>query len=94
VKYGFGTDTGPPGRFLGYFEHMEMQLMAEAGLTPMQIIQAATKNSAEFLGAKDLGTIEVGKWADLLVLNSNPLSNINNTRSIHSVMIAGNPVGR
>jgi imidazolonepropionase-like amidohydrolase len=94
VKYGFGTDTGPPGRFQGYFEHMEMQLMAEAGLTPMQIIQAATKNSAEFLGAKDLGTVEVGKWADLLVLNSNPLSSINNTRTIHSVMIAGNPVGR
>jgi imidazolonepropionase-like amidohydrolase len=94
VKYGFGTDTGPPGRFQGYFEHMEMQLMAEAGLTPTQIIQAATKNSAEFLGAKDLGTIEVGKWADLLVLNSNPLTNINNTRTIHSVMIAGNAVKR
>ena len=94
VKYGFGTDTGPPARFQGYFEHMEMQLMAEADLTPMQIIQAATRNSAEFLGAKDLGTIEVGKWADLLVLNSNPLTNINNTRTIHSVMIAGNSVGR
>jgi imidazolonepropionase-like amidohydrolase len=94
VKYGFGTDTGPPGRFQGYFEHMEMQLMAEAGLTPMQIIQAATKNSAEFLGAKDLGTVQIGKWADLLVLNSNPLSNINNTRTIHSVMIAGNSVRR
>ncbi len=38
VKYGFGTDTGPPGRFPGYFEHVEMQLMSEAGLTPMQII--------------------------------------------------------
>ena len=94
VKYGFGTDTGPPGRFQGYFEHMEMQLMAEAGLTPMQIIQAATKNSAEFLGARDLGTIEVGKWADLIVLNSNPLTSINNTRTIHSVMIAGNDVKR
>jgi imidazolonepropionase-like amidohydrolase len=92
VKYGFGTDTGPPARFQGYFEHMEMQLMAEAGLTPMQIIQAATRNSAEFLGAKDLGTIEVGKWADLVVLNANPLANIKNTRTIHSVMIAGNPV--
>jgi imidazolonepropionase-like amidohydrolase len=92
VKHGFGTDTGPPGRFQGYFEHMEMQLMAEAGLTPMQIIQAATRNSAEFLQAKDLGTLEAGKWADLVVLNANPVSSIGNTRSIHSVMIAGNPV--
>jgi imidazolonepropionase-like amidohydrolase len=92
VKYGFGTDTGPPGRLSGYFEHMEMQIMAEAGLTPMQIIQAATKNSAEFLAAKDLGTIETGKWADLVVLNANPLADIKNTRTIHSVMIAGNPI--
>jgi imidazolonepropionase-like amidohydrolase len=92
VKYGFGTDTGPPGRLSGYFEHMEMQIMAEAGLTPMLIIQAATKNSAEFLAAKDLGTIETGKWADLVVLNANPLADIKNTRTIHSVMIAGNPI--
>ena len=52
VKLGFGTDTGPPARFPGYFEHVEMQLMAEAGLKPAQIIQTATKNSAEFLGAE------------------------------------------
>ena len=92
VKYGFGTDTGPPGRFPGYFEHLEMQYMAEAGLTPAQIIQAATKNSAEFLGAKDLGTLENGKWADLIVLSKNPLEDIRNTRSIESVMIAGRKV--
>jgi imidazolonepropionase-like amidohydrolase len=93
VKYGFGTDTGPPGRFPGYFEHVEMTLMAEAGLTPAQIIQAATKNSAEFLGAsKDLGTLEPGKWADLIVLGRNPLDNISNTRSIETVMIAGQKV--
>jgi imidazolonepropionase-like amidohydrolase len=93
VKYGFGTDTGPPGRFPGYFEHVEMQLMAEAGLTPAQIIQAATKNGAEFLGAsKDLGTLETGKWADLVVLGRNPLDNIRNTRSIEMVLIAGQKV--
>lgn len=93
VKYGFGTDTGPPGRFPGYFEHMEMQIMAEAGLTPSQIIQAASKNSAEFLGVtKDLGTLEAGKWADLLVLGRNPLEDIKNTRSIETVMIAGQKV--
>lgn len=90
VKYGFGTDTGPPARFPGFFEHLEMELMAQAGLTPAQILQAATKNSAEFLGAKDLGTLEKGKWADLIVLGKNPLADIRNTRSLEWVMIAGN----
>jgi len=95
VKYGFGTDTGPPGRFPGYFEHVEMQLMNEAGLTPMQIIQAASKNNAEFLGVtKDLGTLENGKWADLIVLAKNPLDDIKNTRTIDMVMIAGKKVNR
>jgi imidazolonepropionase-like amidohydrolase len=93
VKYGFGTDTGPPARFTGYFEHLEMELMVEAGLTPMQVIQAASKNSAEFLGqSKDLGTIEAGHWADLIVLGKNPVENIKNTRTIEQVFIAGNRV--
>ncbi len=93
VKYGFGTDTGPPARFPGFFEHWEMQLMVEAGLTPMQVIGAATRNSAEFLGvSKELGTLEKGKWADLIVLDRNPLSDIKNTRTINSVYIAGNRV--
>ena len=89
VKIGFGTDSGPPARFQGYAEHWEMELMNEAGLTPNQIITAATKSSAEFLGAKDLGTLEAGRWADLIVLTANPLDNIRNTRNIESVYIAG-----
>ena len=89
VKLGFGTDTGPPGRFPGFFEHWEMQLMHEAGLTPMQILTAATKNSAEFLGAKDLGTLEAGKQADLIVLAKNPLDDIRNTRTLETVYISG-----
>jgi imidazolonepropionase-like amidohydrolase len=92
VKISFGTDTGPPARFQGYFEHWEMQLMVEAGLTPMQVITSASKNAAEFLGAKDLGTLERGKWADLLVLAKNPLEDIRNTRSLEAVYIAGNKV--
>ena len=92
VKYGFGTDAGPPGRFPGFFEQWEMELMVEAGLTPSQVIRAATKSAAEFLHAKDLGTLESGKWADLIVLNADPLKNIRNTRKIQSVYIAGNPV--
>jgi imidazolonepropionase-like amidohydrolase len=92
VKYGFGTDTGPPGRFPGSLEHWEMELMVKAGLTPMQVLTAATRNAAEFLGAQDLGTLERSKWADLVVLDRNPLDDIKNTRSIAAVYIAGNRV--
>jgi imidazolonepropionase-like amidohydrolase len=92
VHYGMGTDTGVPGRFHGYFEHVEMELMVQAGLTPMQVIVAATKSGAEFLKAKDLGTLEPSKWADLIVLGANPLTNIKNTRTIEGVYIAGNKV--
>jgi imidazolonepropionase-like amidohydrolase len=92
VRYGMGTDTGPPGRFPGYFEHWEMQLMVDAGLTPMQVIVAATKSGAEFLEAKDLGTLESAKWADLIVLDRNPLENIKNAQTIRAVYIAGNRV--
>ena len=91
VKVGFGTDTGPPARFTGYFEQLELELMADAGLKPEQIIRTATSTSAEFLGAgKELGSLEKGKWADLIVLSKNPLDDIRNTRSIESVWIAGN----
>jgi imidazolonepropionase-like amidohydrolase len=92
VKYGFGTDSGPPGRFPGYLEHWEMELMVEAGLTPTQVIQAATKSAAEFLKAKDLGALEKSKWADMIVLGKNPLEDIGNTRTIEAVYIAGNRV--
>jgi len=92
VKYGFGTDSGPPGRFPGYLEHWELELMVEAGLTPSQAIQGATKNAAEFLKAKDLGTLEKSKWADLIVLEKNPIEAIRNSRTIEAVYIAGNRV--
>lgn len=92
VRYGFGTDAGVPGRVPAYLAHEELLLMREAGLTPMQIIVAATKSSAEFLGARDLGTIEKGKWADLLVLGADPLADLRNSRKIDSVYVAGNKV--
>ncbi|HUA86839.1 MAG TPA: amidohydrolase family protein [Bryobacteraceae bacterium] len=92
IPYGTGTDAGPPGRFPGYSEQRELQLMVDAGLTPMQVIVAATRSGAEFLGAKDLGTIAQGKWADLLILNRNPVENIGNTEAINAVYIAGNRV--
>ena len=95
VKIAFSTDTGVPLRIPGYFEHWEMQLMSESGIPARDIIVAASKNASEFLGvSKDLGTLEKGKWADLVVLTKNPLDDIRNSRSIESVMIAGNVVER
>ena len=88
----FGTDAGPRARFQGYFEHMELTLMAEAGLTPMEILVSATGNAAACLGLEDVGTLEAGKWADFVVLTDNPLDDINNSRTIESVWIAGNRV--
>lgn len=88
-----GTDTGAPtGRFQGYFEHLELEYMTQSGLTPMQTLVASTSNVAKFLHQSDLGTIEPGKQADLVVLNANPLDDIKNTRKIESVWIAGNRV--
>ena len=94
IQIAFGTDSGPPARFQGYFEHLEMELMAEAGLNPMQIIVSATGDAANCMGFKDLGTLEVGKWADFIVLKKNPLDDIKNSRSIESVWIAGNQISR
>jgi imidazolonepropionase-like amidohydrolase len=93
VKIGFGTDTGPPARFPGYFEHWEAELMVEAGLTPMQVIVSFSKNSSEALGiARDFGTLAEGKVADMILLNSNPLGNIRNLRDIHAVYVGGQAV--
>jgi hypothetical protein len=89
IPYGCGTDSGPPGRFPGYFLHWEMELMVQAGLTPMQAIQACTQHNAQWLHANDLGTLERGKWGDFVVLQKNPLENILNTRTIEAVYLAG-----
>ena len=90
----FGTDSGVPTRFLGYFEHLEMEMMAEAGLTPMQIIVSATKTPAQYLNLKNVGTLSAGNWADFLVLNADPLVDIKNMRNIAAVFISGVEVKR
>lgn len=90
----FGTDSGVPTRFIGYFEHIEMSMMADAGLTPQQILLSATKNPAEYLGLKDVGTLVPGRWADFLVLDGDPLSDIKNVRKIIDVYIGGREVKR
>jgi imidazolonepropionase-like amidohydrolase len=92
VLHGVGTDSGPPGRFPGFFEHWELELMVEAGLTPRQALTAATRRGAEWLRAGDLGTLEPSRWADFLVLDADPLADIRNTRRIRSVYIAGQSV--
>ena len=95
VRIGFGTDTGPPARFPGYFEHWEAELMVEAGLTPMQVIVSFSKNASEGLGIdRDYGTLAEGKVADMILLNSNPLGNIRNLRDIHTVYLGGRAVQR
>ena len=93
IKYGFGTDSGGAlDRYFiqGYFEHRQMELMRDAGLTNMQIIQAFSRNNSEMLGIdKDFGTLANGKAADLLVLSRNPLDDITNMRSIEAVYLGG-----
>jgi imidazolonepropionase-like amidohydrolase len=92
VPVAFGTDAGPPGRFPGYLEHMELDLMVEAGLTPEEALLSATRAAASCLGMPDVGTLEPGMWADLLVLAADPLSDIQATRTLEKVFIAGNEV--
>jgi imidazolonepropionase-like amidohydrolase len=69
-----------------------MELMVDAGLTPMQAIGAATLKAAQFLKATDFGTLERSKWADLIVLDRDSLADIRNTRRIDAVYIAGNRI--
>ncbi len=93
VTIAMGTDTGPPARFQGYFEHMELELMAKAGLTTRQVLASATRDAATCMKLdNEVGTIEPGKWADFIVLTADPLADIRNTRAIDSVWIAGNRV--
>lgn len=94
VPIAFGTDSGPAGRFPGYFEHMEFDLMAEAGLTAREILLSATSVAAGCLNLDDLGTLEPGKWADFVVIEQNPLADINALHSIKGVYVAGNSVKR
>lgn len=92
VRIAMGTDTGPPARFQGYFEHMEMQMMVDAGMSPIEAIRASTGVAADCMGMGSIGTLEPGKWGDLLVLDANPAEDIANSKTISSVWIAGNRV--
>lgn len=89
VTIAFGTDGGNP-----WTVHQELEDMVRAGMPPADVIVAATKNSAELLRYEDLGTLEVGKSADLIVLNSDPLQDIRNSRDIDAVYLAGQALDR
>jgi imidazolonepropionase-like amidohydrolase len=90
VRIAMGTDTGPPGRFQGFFEHLEMEMMVDAGMTPMQVIVSATGDAARcHRKGGQFGTLANGAAADLLIVNANPLDNIRNLRAIDAVWING-----
>ena len=85
-----GTDTMNPQCFPGFGLHDELALLVDAGLSPLAALQAATRNAAQFMGQLDhRGTIEVGKTADLVLLDKDPLADIHNTRSIQAVVLGG-----
>jgi len=92
VPIAFGTDSGPMGRFQGYFEHMEAELMAEAGLSAAQVLRSATGVAADCLGRDDIGTLEKGRRADLVLLRANPLEDVRNLRAIEGVWVGGERV--
>jgi imidazolonepropionase-like amidohydrolase len=102
VRFVLGTDMGgglsqehdPTPAYLGWSSHIEMESMVKAGMTPREVITAATRDSAQFLGLDQVGTVASGKNADFLVLDANPLDNIANTRRISRVYLRGGEVDR
>jgi imidazolonepropionase-like amidohydrolase len=95
VRFGLGTDMGGGGPgYYGLSSHVEMESLVKAGLTPAEAITAATRNSAQILGVENLGTIAVGKSADFIVLDANPLENIANSRRISRVYLRGRQLDR
>ena len=89
-----GTDAGAVGDFFGYADHVELALFVRMGMTPMEALVAGTSRAAAAFGFDDVGELREGKAADFVILDANPLEDINNTRLIDEVYLRGQPVDR
>lgn len=90
-----GTDSGAtPSRFEGYFEHLEMEMMADAGMSPAHIIRSAASDAARAMKVESVGELSQGAWADFAVYDRDPLVDIRNSKSLSQVWIAGKQVSR
>src|SRR5262249_27897677 len=96
VRIGVGTDGGGQtgDQFIGWTMHTEMENMVAAGMTPSEVLVAATKRSAEILGLDELGLVAAGKSADFVVLDADPLDDITNSRRISDVYLRGRAIDR
>jgi imidazolonepropionase-like amidohydrolase len=94
IPVAFGTDTGPAGRFLGYFEHLELWMMVEAGMSSTDALRSATAVAAACSGFEDVGTLEPGRLADFLVLAADPTADIGATRTLERVFVGGVEIPR
>jgi imidazolonepropionase-like amidohydrolase/ketosteroid isomerase-like protein len=89
IPIAMGTDAGNPLTLHGASVFREMEAMAEAGMTPMEVLVASTRTAARAMGRTDIGTLEPGKLADLVVLDADPLASVSNLRRIRLVARGG-----
>jgi imidazolonepropionase-like amidohydrolase len=89
VAVGLGTDSGGTHRFPGFFEHRELELMVQAGLTPLESITVGTQRSGQLLGLEDTGTLEVGMRGDFIIVPGDPITDVAATRNIAEVFRGG-----
>jgi imidazolonepropionase-like amidohydrolase len=94
IPVGVGPDTGVPGAFPGFAVHREMELMVMAGIPPADVLVAATRTGARYLGQPSLGTIETGKVADAVIVAGDPSRDITSTRNVETVVKGGAVVDR